>query len=199
MLILFLAAVMSIILHEYALAAAAVYLGDYTAKSARRLTLNPLRHVDLLGTLLVPLLLMLIRLPAIGWARPVPFNYYNLRSPQKDALWIAVAGSLANLACACVASILNRVITLPWLNDVFSYIGIVNIILGLGNLLPIPLLDGWKLITKLAPFTVSKKLEQAEAYGFCIMGVGILLGIVNRLILPFSMSVSSVLGFRQLF
>lgn len=199
MLILFLAAVMSIILHEYAHAAAAVYLGDHTAKNARRLTMNPFRHVDLLGTILVPLSLMLVRLPAIGWARPVPFNYYNLRSPHKDALWIAAAGSLANLACACVASILNRLIAWPWLNDILSYVGIVNVILGFGNLLPVPLLDGWKIITKLVPFTVSKRLEQAETYGVCIISLGILFGFVNRLIIPVSLSVSSVLGFRQLF
>jgi len=199
MLVLFLIAVMSIVLHEYAHAAAAVYLGDYTAKSARRLTLNPFKHADLFGTVLVPLLLMTIRLPAIGWARPVPVNYYNLRSPHKDALWIAVAGSLANLACACAASVLNRLVAWPWLNDVLSYIGIVNVILGVGNLLPVPLLDGWKIVSKLVPFTVSKRLEQVEAYGLCIMGFGILSGAVHRLIMPFSISVSSVLGFRQLF
>lgn len=199
MLVLFLAAVLSIVLHEYAHAAAAVYLGDGTAKSARRLTLNPFRHADLLGTIVVPLLCMLIRLPAIGWARTVPFNYYNLRRPNKDTLWIAAAGPLANLACACAASILNRMVAWPWLNDVLSYVGIVNVILGLGNLLPVPLLDGWKIIVKLVPFTVAKRLEQVEPYGVCIMSIGIIFGAVNHLILPFSMNVSSVLGFRQMF
>ena len=136
----------AVIMHEVAHGVMALYLGDPTAKYAGRLTLNPIKHIDLWGTIIVPL----IMLPTgfvFGWAKPVPVNYYNLRGGKYGPFMVALAGPLTNLALLAIFGFLVRLMpdntSLPYL---FYTIALVNGVLMLFNLIPIPPLDGSKVL-----------------------------------------------------
>ena len=140
--------IFSAIIHEVAHGAMANYLGDPTAKNLGRLTLNPVKHLDLFGSILLPMLLVLSRSPIIfGWAKPVPYNPLFLRDPKRGAAYIATAGPLANFTVALILGMVLRVAALP---DAFTMaleiIVFINILLGVFNLVPIPPLDGSKLL-----------------------------------------------------
>jgi len=134
----------SIVLHEIAHGSMALRLGDPTAKYAGRLTLNPIKHIDLFGTIILPLLLIVIGSPLIaGWAKPVPINPFNLRDPKWGMLKVALAGPAANFLVAIIFGLAIRFIALPVaLIDFFSIIVLLNFVLGLFNLIPIPPFDG---------------------------------------------------------
>ncbi len=139
---------LAIILHEVAHGWAALYLGDPTAKYAGRLSLNPLNHVDIMGTIVVPLLLILSGTGFVfGWAKPVPVNYYNLRHGKWGPLLVALAGPAANFVQMLVFSLLARSVepssSLPYL---FVTIALINGVLMLFNLVPVPPLDGSKVL-----------------------------------------------------
>lgn len=140
--------IFSAIIHEVAHGAMANYLGDPTAKNLGRLTLNPTKHIDFFGSILLPMLLVLIRSPIIfGWAKPVPYNPLFLRDPKRGAAYIAVAGPLANFSVAIILGMVLRIAALP---DAFAMaleiIIFINVLLGVFNLVPIPPLDGSKLM-----------------------------------------------------
>ncbi len=139
--------IMSAIFHEYAHAWMAMYLGDPTAKNAGRLTLNPIVHIDPFGTIMLPLILMLTGGFFIGYAKPVPFNPYNLRDQKYGPAKVAAAGPASNLIIALILSTALRFMALDplWVVTI-SLIIYVNIILALFNLIPIPPLDGSKLL-----------------------------------------------------
>ena len=149
---LYIVIVLSAIFHEYSHALAAYRLGDPTAKNAGRLTLNPIAHMDLFGTVIVPLFLLFFWGGFIGWAKPVPFNPYNLRDQKYGTMKIAAAGPAANIFIALVFSLVLRL--LPTDTNLFfplSLIIFVNIFLALFNLIPIPPLDGSKLVERIIP------------------------------------------------
>ncbi|MEK7493818.1 MAG: site-2 protease family protein [Patescibacteria group bacterium] len=140
--------IFSAIIHEVAHGAMANHLGDPTAKNLGRLTLNPIKHIDVFGSILLPALLVLSRSSIIfGWAKPVPYNPMFLRNPKRDAAYIAVAGPLTNFAVALILGMVLRFIVLP---DTFTLalevIIYINVLLGVFNLVPIPPLDGSKLL-----------------------------------------------------
>ena len=167
---------MSVIIHEVSHGTVAYMLGDPTAKYAKRLSLNPIRHLDLWGSFLVPLFLLIVRSPVLfGWAKPVPYNPYNLKYQKWGPALVAGAGPGANLFIALVFGLLLRFI--PWTHSTFSYaliqvfslIVILNILLAVFNLVPIPPLDGSKILFTLIPSRFSHVQLFLERYGFFIL------------------------------
>ncbi len=151
----FLAIVPSITLHEVSHGYVANLFGDPTAKENHRLTLNPLRHIDPFGTVLLPALLIIAGLPAFGYAKPVPVNFGRLRQPRRQALYVALAGPLVNIVLSAVGFALSEaalhLYQHAWLLDLGVYVGLVNLTLAAFNLLPIPPLDGSALIERFVP------------------------------------------------
>lgn len=145
-LFLYIIVILSAIVHEYAHAWAAFRQGDLTAKYAGRLTLNPLAHIDWWGTVLMPLMLLYFFRVFFGYAKPVPINPYNFKNQRAGMIWVSVAGVGANFLIAIVLGLFVRFVPNFFLNNLFSFIVMVNIWLGLFNLLPFPPLDGSKLL-----------------------------------------------------
>ena len=160
-LIYFCVLIPSIILHEISHGAVALAFGDQTAKRAGRLNLNPVRHVDPVGTLLVPAILSLSGVGAYGWAKPVPVNPGNLRSPRNHVVLVALVGPLTNFVLAglmgvCFVAVGGRSSLLTGatpdlLQQIFFYAGLANIVLGVFNLIPCPPLDGAAVLERLIP------------------------------------------------
>jgi Zn-dependent protease len=134
----------SVIIHEIAHAGVAYYLGDQTAKYSGRLTLNPIKHLDVFGSIILPLCLFLIQSPfLIGWAKPVPINPYNFRDQKWGSLKVSIAGPLVNFLIAIIFCLAIRFLPISsQLSYLFGIIAMYNFILGIFNLIPIPPLDG---------------------------------------------------------
>lgn len=158
--------IISIILHEVAHGYMANYLGDPTAKLQGRLTLNPVSHIDPVGSVILPALLALVHSPLlIGYAKPVPYNPYNLRGKYGET-WVAVAGPATNLFLALLFGLLIRfggVAMTPDLLGAFTIIVYINLLLALFNLLPIPPLDGSKVLAGILPGSLGRKYELFRA------------------------------------
>lgn len=170
----------AITFHEAAHAYAAWKLGDDTAHRLGRVTFNPLKHVDPFGTILLPALLFLTGAPFLfGWAKPVPVAFGRLGHPRRDMALVALAGPLTNLALAFLSAILMRIAPLlpemiaPWLIQTLYQSILLNLILAIFNMLPIPPLDGGRVITSILPNVLARPFAKLERYGFLI-----LLGIV---------------------
>jgi len=182
----------AITFHELAHGYVADRLGDPTARLAGRLTINPLKHLDPIGTLVFVITRM------IGWAKPVPVNPYNLRNPKKDMIWVSLAGPAANLIIAVLASVVFRLLlNLPV--SPFSVLGqtilaplilitqitvTINIGLGVFNLIPVPPLDGSKILMGLLPHRQAAAYSRIEPYGFFILLGLIFLRITDYVVVP---------------
>jgi Zn-dependent protease len=176
-LFIYIVIIFSSIIHEYFHAWAAFILGDKTAKDAGRLTLNPIPHIDPIGTIIIPFILLISVGGFIGWAKPVPYNPYNLKNQKWGRTIVALAGPVSNLFIALVLGIIIRLSLFPALVYPFSAIVFVNIFLALFNLIPVPPLDGSKLIFDLFP--KSEALFQKTRWGIMF---AVLIGIT---ILPY--------------
>jgi Zn-dependent protease len=184
--------IFAITLHEAAHGYVAKAFGDRTAELAGRITLNPLRHIDLFGTILVPALLYLTAGPqyTFGWAKPVPVNFGNLRDPKRDMLWVAAAGPLANFAMAFAWMLVLRA-TLPADAGLeaglahMARIGVsINLVLMALNLLPIPPLDGGRIAVSVLPARAAALWARLEPYGlFVIIGL-LALHVLDDVIRP---------------
>lgn len=159
-LILIIIIVYSIILHEIAHGYVAYRLGDPTAKLSGRLTLNPISHIDPIGTILLPFITFFFSGFIFGWAKPVPYNPFYLKNPQRDAKLVGLAGPLTNISLALIFAFFLRVGFLPNLTDIFYFALRINLLLAIFNLLPIPPLDGSKLYLTSLPIQVQAYLEQ---------------------------------------
>lgn len=188
----------AIVIHECAHGWVAYKLGDPTAKYAGRLTLNPLAHIDIMGTIFLPLMLVLMGSPIVfGWAKPVPINFSLLRHPKQDMLWVSLAGIAANLLLAFIFSILLKmglfpVKTFGWL---FLNIGIlINLVLAVFNAIPVPPLDGSKIVMSILPQELAHSYMRLERFGFLIL-IGLLwLGLLDRVIWPVVIRFARILG-----
>jgi Zn-dependent protease len=204
---------LAIILHEVGHGWVANRLGDPTAKHAGRLTLNPISHVDIFGTIILPILLLVTTAGKVvfGYAKPVPVNPYNLRDPKKDMIWVAGAGPLTNFILAILSAILLRLLSLldPALLHVHSRLlqGLnlghsvlyplalmcltsiqINIVLGLFNLIPIPPADGGRIMVGLLPQKQAEFYSKIEPFGMIILFVLIFfddqIGVLSRILYP---------------
>lgn len=157
----------SIVLHEVSHGYVAYLCGDPTAKEQKRLTLNPLRHVDPFGTLLLPVLLIAVGLPAFGYAKPVPVNVGRLRHPRQQALWVSLAGPAVNIVLSFVGFLICKHavhVTLSQTElNVGIAIGLMNLTLAAFNLLPIPPLDGSAIIERFIPMRSLPRYYQWRA------------------------------------
>lgn len=180
--------ILSIILHEIAHGYVAYLNGDDTSKKLGRLTLNPIKHVDILGFFLPVLLIFFASSFVIGWAKPIPVNYNKLKNKNIGIFLVSIAGVLTNLILAILGTILYK--KLFPINNEFIYNGIIylikiNVTLFIFNILPIPPLDGSKIITAFGNDSVKMKIYQLEKYGFIIIFILLYTGILNLIMNPF--------------
>jgi Zn-dependent protease len=174
---------LAITLHEAAHAWMAWRLGDDTAMRLGRVTMNPLKHIDPFGTVLLPGLLLLSGMPVFGYAKPVPVLAHRLQEPKSDMVWVAAAGPGMNILLAIASALLLNFFATAeagvglWITDVLLRMIYLNVFLAVLNMLPIPPLDGGRVVTGLLPGDLSRKYAQIEPYGFFI--------IIGLFMLPF--------------
>lgn len=164
----FLSLIISITVHEFCHALVADRLGDPTPRSQGRLTLNPIAHADLVGTILLPLLSAFTGIPTIGWAKPVPIDPYNLKNPKKDEILISLAGPAGNIFLAIICSLVSKIFGIQ--NILIYLLILINVSLAVFNLLPIPPLDGSKIFLNLLPQEKSLQWQETfDRYGFILL------------------------------
>jgi Zn-dependent protease len=178
--------------HEFAHGYVAFRLGDPTAQREGRLTLNPLKHLDPLGTIAFFIF-------HFGWAKPVPVNPAYFKNPQKDMLWVALAGPLTNLSLALISALMTKTVwllakTIPYsalgeavllpLNSTLIASVWINLVLGIFNFLPIPPLDGSRILAGLLPPDLARSYASIERYGFILIIILALTGVLSKLIMP---------------
>ena len=199
----------AITVHEVAHGWVAKLLGDPTAQRLGRLTLNPIRHIDPVGTILVPGLLLFVGGFIFGWAKPVPVTWENLRHPKRDMAIVAAAGPAANLIMAIVWGLLAQFClwlppTQAWVAEPLLYMGMagvtINVVLMVLNLLPLPPLDGGRVAVGLLPGPAAWQLSRVEPYGFFILlgllATGVLSMIMGPLVEIGRDAVLFIAGFR---
>ena len=187
--------IFAITVHEVAHGWVALHLGDPTAKIAGRLTLNPIKHMDPIGTVIVPfaILVMSSGAWAFGWAKPVPVAFHNLRQPRRDMVLVAAAGPGVNLAMALGwALLLSQLIALDpgsglsadWIVRMCSIGVAINVLLAVFNMLPIPPLDGGRVLAGLLPPQFARALQRVEPFGFLIVMALLFTGVLWPLLNP---------------
>ncbi len=182
--------IFAITVHEVAHGWVALRCGDKTAWMLGRLTLNPIKHIDPIGTILVPGLLLISFTGFIfGWAKPVPVNSRNLRNPKRDMAYVAVAGPAANILMAIIWALIARVavtINIESVSLPLIYMGAagitINLVLALVNLLPIPPLDGSRIMSSLLPNRWSWRYNQLERFGFIILIAMLYTGVLSSIL-----------------
>ena len=186
----------SVVVHEFAHGYVALLRGDTTARDAGRLTLNPVPHIDIVGTIILPLVLVISNSSFfIGWAKPVPVNPYNLRNREKDMMLVAAAGPATNIAMALVSGILigqigygNAVV-----DQILFPACYINVILAVFNLMPIPPLDGSKILMGILPRDIATSYARLERYGMLIIFAALVLGLIHKVVVPIRDAVLSLL------
>ncbi|MBL7073417.1 MAG: site-2 protease family protein [Candidatus Omnitrophica bacterium] len=177
-----------IVVHEFAHGYVAYLFGDRTAKNAGRLTLNPIRHADPLGTVLFPAILILTHSPVIfGWAKPVPINPRNFKKPRQGLFFTALAGPAANFALAIIFASIFKMGLFPThsVGWTFLLMGVmISLVLGIFNLMPIPPLDGANVIMSVLPPDLMRAYAKLGRYGFFILIALLYLGLFDKIILP---------------
>ena len=182
---------LSLTVHEAAHAWTSDRLGDPTARVLGRVSLNPLVHIDLIGTVLLPLIAAISNLPIIGWAKPVPVDIRRLRHPHRDFALVAAAGPASNLLQAVIVAVLFHVLPLEkvtflglyWPN-VLRRAADINILLALFNMVPVPPLDGGNVLAGLLPRDAAATFDRLRPFGIIILYALLLTGVLSALIVP---------------
>ncbi len=194
---------LALTVHEFAHGYVAFRLGDPTAQASGRLTLNPLKHLDPLGTIAFFIF-------HFGWAKPVPVNPAYFKDPQKDMLWVALAGPVTNLILAVISALMTKALwllakTIPYsalgeavlvpLNSVLIASVWINLVLCIFNFLPIPPLDGSRILTGILPPDLARSYASIERYGFILLIILAVSGVLSKLIIPLINFANSLLLF----
>ena len=175
--------IIAMTVHEFSHAATAVALGDPTPKMQGRLTLNPAAHIDPVGLLM----LFLVR---FGWAKPVMINPYNFKHPRRDDILVSLAGPVSNLVTAFIALLVMVLLVkfgvqmTPGMSLVFSLILIYNINFAIFNMIPVPPLDGSKVLIQLLPYELARKLQELERYSFLMLIIFLMTPILGSILVP---------------
>ncbi len=176
-------AVLAITLHEAAHGFIALAFGDPTAKERGRLSLNPFRHIDPFGTIILPAMLKLAGSPFVmGWAKPVPVDFGRLRNPRRDMVWVALAGPGMNIILAMTSALLLRTLVflpesaIPFVGETLKNSLGINVLLAVFNMIPLPPLDGGRVAVGLLPLPLARGLARTEKYGILLM-LGILIAL----------------------
>lgn len=194
--------IFAITLHEVAHGLVATLKGDCTAKMLGRLTVNPIKHIDLIGTVIVPIALFMVGGFIFGWAKPIPVNPRNFKNPKKDMALVAIAGPIANLIMAIFWTVVLKVAVGYIPNDAYpseaiaymAQIGImVNLILAILNLIPLPPLDGSRVVSALLPGHLEYYYNKIEPYGFIILLLLLITGILGHIMMPIYLWILSLL------
>jgi Zn-dependent protease len=199
--------IFAITMHEAAHGYVARHYGDFTAHAAGRISLNPVRHIDLIGTIIVPLTLFILSKLTMGagflfgWAKPVPVNFTNLHRPKRDMLWVAAAGPAANLLMAIFwALVIKFGLAIPESSFATPMIlmgiaGIqINVILMVLNLLPLPPLDGGRMAVSLLPQRIAQHFARIEPYGFIILLLLLFSGVLGTVVWPAIISIKQMIA-----
>ena len=193
--------IFAITVHEAAHGFAARFFGDMTADREGRITLNPLKHIDPFGTILLPAITLLIGGILFGWAKPVPVDFSRLRNPKRDMLWVAAAGPASNFVMALFwALIMKFSVAVPSVySQPMALMGqagvMINVVLMVLNLLPLPPLDGGRIAVSLMPNHLAYKYAKVERYGFIILIILLATGILARIMEPFIEAVIRIIQF----
>ena len=187
--------IFAITVHETAHGWIASKCGDPTAKLLGRLTLNPIKHIDPIGTIIVPAILFFLGGFIFGWAKPVPITWRNLKNPRRDMALVAAAGPLANLGMAFLWVAVAK-LAIGFHSIAFTYMGqigvSVNLVLMLLNLIPIPPLDGSRIVASLLSPAMAYRFNQLEIYGFLILVLLLASGLLARILGPLLQGLLSI-------
>jgi Zn-dependent protease len=185
----------AITLHEVAHGWVASFFGDQTARFEGRLSLNPVKHIDLIGTVIVPIIMLMYSNFIFGWAKPVPVDPRNFRHPHRDMAFVALAGPLTNIAMAffwggiAKAGIFSTLKGNSWFGEPLLYMGsagiMINVVLAVLNFIPLPPLDGGKILAGLLPRGAANQLTLLEPYGFFILIILMFSGVLSYVMGPF--------------
>jgi Zn-dependent protease len=182
--------IFAITLHEVAHGYVASKFGDQTARLAGRLTINPIKHIDLIGTIVMPLLMLLVSNFIFGWAKPVPVDPRNLHHPRRDMAIVALAGPISNILMAIFWGGIVKIgyYSNPWFSTPLIYMGeagvLINLVLAVLNCIPIPPLDGGRVLYSILPPRMAYNFHRIEPYGFFILILLMFTGVLNFVIVP---------------
>ena len=196
---LLLIVIASLSFHEAAHAWTADRLGDPTARMLGRITLNPIAHIDWIGTVLFPIVALMSGAPLLGWAKPVPVNFHNLKAPRRDFAIIAAAGPISNLVLALAGAVILTAIYDPSLTSLHLLFGLLarwvvtNVFLAIFNLIPVPPLDGGNVLAGFVPEPVARAIDQLRPYGFIILYGLLWTGFLSSLMDPIAERILKVL------